>query len=141
MSTPARKTSKSAALRQLELLSDELLALDLPEPERLVCTLASARERAERALSAYSREDAGAASVACGFAGAVLAALATDAALPAGLLDGLVARLQARGLVSAAALGREALREPALIACEPARAGEAVLRLLAACAAPRSVSL
>ena len=138
---PARHTPKAAALRGLELVSDSFVALQGPAQERLLCAVAGEREHAERSLAAFAADDAAAAGIVHGFAGALLAWLAADDDTPAGLPEQVVARLAAEEICSPAALGREALRTPALRSLEPARAREAVLRVLLACAAPQSVSL
>ncbi len=138
---PARHTSKAAAARGLELVSDAFLGVVAPDPDRLLCAVASAREQAERSLAGFAADDAAAAGAIHAFAGTLLAWLAGDASAPAELPEQAVARLAAAGVGSALAIGREALRAPALLALEPARAREAVLRVLVAAATPRSVSL
>jgi signal transduction histidine kinase len=139
--TPARHNPKAAAARELERACDVLVTLPAPEPDRLLCAVAGARERAERSLSPFAPRDPAAAGVLQGFAGTLVAALACDSATPAEMPGRALARLAAAGLASPAAAGREALRSPQLLALEPALALQSLLRVLIACAGPRSVSL
>jgi len=125
----------------LDGVADVLLTLDAPEPDTLLCTIASARERAERALRAFRAEDPAAAAVSLSFAGELLATLAADPVAPSELVETAVTRLALAGMLSPLASGREALRSPSLVALAPERAIVVVLRLIAACAQPRCVSL
>jgi signal transduction histidine kinase len=138
---PQRDTSKAAAVRGLELVSDALVGIEVADPDRLLCALASAREQAERSLTAFNAGDPAAATVVHGFAGALLGWLASDPGSPPELTERALAAIVATGAATPVAVGREALSRPSLLALEPQLAGETVLALISACAAPRSVSL
>ncbi len=140
MSSSARHNPKAAAAGALERGCDALLGLEA-DPDRLLCAVAHARERAERSLAAFATGDPAAATVLNGFAGTLLVFLVSDPASAPELPGAALARLSRAGLVSPAAAGREALRCPSLLALEPARAVESVLHVLLASCAPRTVSL
>jgi len=138
--TPARHNPKAAATAALERGCDALLGLQ-EDPDRLLCAVAHAREGAERSLAAFAPGDPAAATVVNGFAGTLLLCLLADPSCSPELPGRALARLAGVGLASPAAAGREALRCPSLLALEPARATETVLRVLLACGGPRTVSL
>jgi hypothetical protein len=138
---PARHNTKAGARHGLERISDALLTLQVPDSERLLCTIADARERADRAVAAFGPGDPAVGSVVFGFAGSVLASLAGDPDVPCELLTTALERLQAARVLTPLCAGREALRSPVLVALEPGRAMAGVLRVLAASAGGESVSL
>jgi signal transduction histidine kinase len=139
--SPARHNPKAAATAGLDRACDTLLALAPADPEHLLCEVAHARERAERSLASFAAPDAAAETVVNQFAGMLLVGLLADPSSAPELAADALARLVDAGLASAPAAGHEALRSPALLTLEPGRAVESVLRLVLACAAPRSVSL
>ncbi len=136
-----RHNPKADAAVAVDAVADVLLTLDAPDPDTLLCTIASARERAERALRAFRAEDPAAAGVSLSFAGELLAMFAADPDVPSELVQAAVTRLALAGVLSPLASGREALRSPSLVALPPRRAIQAVLRLIAACAQARCVSV
>ncbi len=141
MPSPARHNPKAAATAGLDRACDALLALVPEDPERFLCEVARARERAERFLAAFAAGDPAAETVVNQFTGTLLVGLVADPVSPTELAASALARLVDAGLASAAAAGHEALRSPALLALEPGRALEGVLELVLACAAPRAVAL
>ena len=138
---PARHNPKAAARRGLDRVSDALLTLPVAEPDRLLCAIAGARERADRAVAAFGTGDPAVAGVVHGFAGGLLASLAVDAASSCELVCLAFERLGATRVCSPLAAGREALRSPDLLILEPGRALAGVLRILVASATPDSVML
>jgi len=138
---PARHNPKAAAAGGIDRACDVVLTLEAEDPERLLCAAAHARERAERALAGFAPGDPAADTVLSSYAGTLLVSLATDPVLAPELAGEALTRLTDAGLASAAAAGREALRCPSLLALEPGRAIESVLRLLLACAGARALSL
>jgi signal transduction histidine kinase len=137
---PARHNPKAAAGAALERGCDALLGLEA-DPEELLCAVAHARERAERSLAAFAPGDPAAETVLNGFAGTLLVCIVSDPASSPELPGAALARLVQADLASPAAAGREALRSPSLLALEPARAIDSVLRVLIASGGPRTVSL
>jgi signal transduction histidine kinase len=136
-----RHNPKADAALAVDGVADVLLTLDAPDADTLLCAIAAARERAERALCAFDAQDAAAAAVPSSFAGELLAMLAADPAATAELVHVAVTRLAAAQVLSPLASGREALRSPILAALAPRQAVRAVLRLVSGCARPRCVSL